>query len=114
MHSIFFEEYERVFSENGDIGNLDSAHYSGKGIELSGYNLDLENNTLSLAACDFRQKDDLQDLKKDTMDTKFKHLENFFRQSKNNSFFEELEETSASFNLAYSINQYAPKIERIN
>ena len=112
-HSIFFKNYERVFSENGDIENLDEAYYSGTGMDISGYSIDFDNKILSLSVCDFRQLPEMQELRKDTMDTKFKHLENFFNKSKKNRWFEELEETSASFNLAYTINQRADEIERV-
>ena len=112
-HSIFFKNYERVFSENGDIENLDEAYYSGTGMDISGYSIDFDNKILSLSVCDFRQLPEMQELRKDTMDTKFKHLENFFNKSKRNRWFEELEETSASFNLAYTINQRADEIERV-
>lgn len=111
--SLFFKSFERVFSENGDIENLDEAYYSGTGMELSGYSIDFDNKVLSLSASDFRQFTEMQDLGKAIMDTKFKHLENFFSKSKKNRWFEELEETSACFNLAYTINQRADEIERI-
>ena len=103
--ALFFQNYERIFSENGDISNLDEAYYRGTGMEIAGYDFDLDNGVLSLVACDFREEPTLQELKKNIMDVKFKHLENFFNKSKQNRWFEELEETSASFNLAFTINE---------
>ena len=82
-------------------------------MEIAGYDFDLDNGVLSLVACDFREEPTLQELKKNIMDVKFKHLENFFNKSKQNRWFEELEETSASFNLAFTINERVTEIESV-
>ena len=111
--SIFFETFERVFSENGDIENLNESYYSGTGMEISGSSIDFDNKILSLSACDFREIPELQELKKDIMDVKFKHLENFYKKSKKNPWYLELEDTSAPYNLALTINESAREIERV-
>lgn len=92
-----------------DIGDLTNdyavAEYIKTGVEVHGYDYDEERKVLSLIVHQFYQEDEIQTLTKTQIKTKFNRLKNFLKKCmlglKN-----ELEETSAAYEMAYYINKY--------
>lgn len=99
----FFEVICETLVESGDLTlNYLPSPYQKTGLEVSGWDFDEDRKVLTLLVCEQFISNDIETLSKQTADIKFKRLYNFYEKSINR-FYENLEETSDAFALAYSI-----------
>lgn len=111
----FFENVCEELVSSGDLTtNYTAAEYVKKGVEVHGYDFDEERKILSLIAHEFFQDEEMQTLKRATIDTKFSRLKGFFRLIAQNDFHD-MEQTSDGYSMAYNIAQYlsGKQVERV-
>jgi len=116
QRSAFFDLYADVGAENGDCIDLSYTPVlrEGRGgYQIDGFAIDRDRGELHVAISDFRSERELQGLNADRIDTLFKRLSNFCERAFEAEFINCLEETSPSFEAAYSIYDQAAKIKRI-
>jgi hypothetical protein len=116
QRSVFFDIYAEVATENGDCMDLSYAPVLKEGrvgFQIDGFSVDIERGELHLAVSDFRSERDLQGLNAERIDFLFKRLTCFCENAFNPEFLNSLEETSPTFEAAYSIFEHAKKIRRI-
>lgn len=99
----FFEVICESLVESGDLTmNYLASPYIKIGIEVSGWDFDEERKQLTLLICEQFVSEEIENLTKTKIDAKLKRLYNFYEKSVN-KFYENLEETSNVFSLAYNI-----------
>lgn len=109
MPQSFFEVICETLVESGDLTlNYSPSPYQKTGLEVSGWDFDEDRKVLTLLVCEQFISNDIETLSKQAVDTKFKRLYNFYEKSINR-FYENLEETSDAFALAFSIYDKAIK-----
>ncbi len=111
----FFENVCEGLVSSGDLTtNYTAAEYVKKGVEVHGFDFDEERKILSLIAHEFFQDEEIQTLKRATIDTKFSRLKGFFRLIAQNDFHD-MEQTSDGYSMAYNIAQYVSgkQVERV-
>jgi hypothetical protein len=104
LGTAFFERYTETGSANGDFLTLEETYYEGDGIQLNGFDLDLDDGVLTLAICDLRADPEVQSLDYSQIERKFNHLKKFFRKSQEISFLNSLEITTPGYQVAHEIN----------
>ena len=91
----------------GNIDEFDYCHYRSRygslSLRVDGYSFSEEDSVLNLFVCDFSNSDKPGSLTKTKVDASFKRLEKFFQKSFDPLFYQELEETSMGYGLAYQI-----------
>ncbi|MEG0516881.1 MAG: AIPR family protein, partial [Cetobacterium sp.] len=103
----FFEVICETLVESGDLTlNYSPSPYQKLGLEVAGWDFDEDRKVLTLLVCKQFISNDIETLSKQTVDKKFKRLYNFYEKSIN-KFYENLEETSDAFTLAFSIYEKA-------
>lgn len=99
----FFEVFTSSLIETGDLTKeCEYTYFHKVGIEVSGWDFDEEKKMLTLLICDQFDSENIQTLSKSSIDSRFKRLFNFYNKSIE-KFYENLEETSDAFKLAYNI-----------
>lgn len=93
----------------GDLSNNYSpAEYIKRGLEVYGYDYDEERRILTILNHQFFQEDTIQTLTKVQIESKFNRLKAFFRKCLD-GLFNDLEETSEAYGMAYNICRYIEK-----
>jgi len=116
LDDTFFERFSSYLVEEGEIETADRAHYiSPRGVRVDGYGGDplVAEGVLSLIISDFSQSQTVETLVATEMDAIFKRLTNFLTRSRNETFREGLEETTAAFGLADLIATRWPSISKV-
>jgi len=113
MQAAFFEMYEEIASENGDVESLDYTPYKATGMQIDGYHFDPESGVFTLAISDFRAEKSLQGLNTADIIRFFKRAETFVEKATNPDFLNKLEETSPGFQVAYFLHSEINHINRI-
>lgn len=103
MAAAFFEIFEEIASENGDIEALDYSHYRAPGLRIDGYHYDEVSRISTIAVTDFRDYETVEKLNASDINTSFKRAENFVLRSFEKDFTLNLEESSPGFQVAYSL-----------
>jgi len=105
----FFEIVCEDLVSVGDLtNNYSPAEYIKKGIEVYGYDYDDERKVLTLLNHNFFQDDTIQTLTKAQIDAKFNRLRTFFKKAIS-GLYNDMEETSDAFSMAYNIYKYFEK-----
>lgn len=116
LHSkSFFEKVSEDLIEIGDLSaDFEYCEYTHRGIQIDGYDFDSESNTLILIIQEFYNTTDdkIPTITKDTIETKFKRLLNFYKQS-SKQFYKLLDESTQEYLIAYKILDLLRK-EKIN
>jgi hypothetical protein len=101
--------FENVCEELLSIGDLTKnytvAEYTKRGVEVHGYDFDEERKLVSLLVHQFFQEEETQTLTRNIIDVKFKRLKTFFSRCAQ-AVYQDMEETSEAYSMAYSIHQY--------
>jgi len=107
----FFEIVCEDLINVGDLtNNYTQAEYVKRGMEAYGYDIDSERQILTILTHQFYQEEEIQTLTRNDIDTKFKRLKNFYSKCLD-GFYNELEETSEAFSMAYNIHKLLSKNE---
>lgn len=102
----FFENVCEDLLGIGDLTkNYTVAEYTKRGIEVHGYDFDEERKLLSLLVHQFFQEEEIQTLTRNIIDVKFNRLKTFFNKCIQ-AVYQDMEETSEAYSMAYSIHQY--------
>jgi hypothetical protein len=115
-HATFFRMYSSLAAENGDCIDLtyEPASKEGRGgYQVDGYALDLDRGELYLAACDYRQDSELEQLHAADISGLMQKVHRFCELAREQSFINGLEEASPAFRAAYPIYEYGDRIKRI-
>jgi len=105
----FFENICEDLLRTGDLtNNYTAAEYSKRGLEVYGYDYDVERKILSLLAHQFFQEEEIQTLTKNHIDTKFNRLKTFFHKC-TGDFYRGIEETDPAYSMAYNIYNYCQR-----
>jgi len=106
--------FELVCDDLVSVGDLTNdytqAEYTKRGMEIHGYDFDIERKILTLLNHQFFQEDDIQTLTKNQIDTKFARLRTFFSKC-SEQFYSSLEETSEAHSMAFNIYRLWDKKE---
>ncbi|GHE49579.1 hypothetical protein GCM10017764_35760 [Sphingobacterium griseoflavum] len=111
----FFETVCEDLVAIGDLtNNYTYAEYSKKGIEVYGYDYDEERKIVTVLNHHFFQDNTIQTLTRNQMDIKFNRMQTFFQKSIQ-GLYEDLEETSEAYGMAYNLMNYhfKEKIDRV-
>lgn len=113
---IFFENICEKLHEIGDLThNYQLAEYRKRGIEVFGYDYDVERQIFTLIVHELFQKDVIQTVTRDLIKTKFARLKKFFSEC-TYGLYKELEPAFPAYELAetiFKLNQDS-KIDRLN
>ena len=113
LNAAFFELYEAIAAENGDVESLDYAPYRRTGMQIDGYHLDPDMGLLTIAVADFRHERELAQLNATELKSFLKRAETFVERAQDANFVRQLEESSPGFQVAYLIRENLPRINRI-
>lgn len=114
--AAFFRLYSALAAENGDCIDLNytPARSDGRGgYQVDGFALDRDRGELFLAISDFRFGRELQTLNAGQIDALFSRIRRFCELAISPSFIQALEETSPTFQAAWSIHDGRSQIKRI-
>jgi len=114
--SIFFESICEKLYEIGDLThNYQMAEYRKKGIEVFGYDYDEEREVFSLIVHELFQKDIIQTVTRELIQTKFNRLKKFFSEC-TKGLYKELESAFPAYELAELIFRLKKdlKISKLN
>lgn len=107
----FFENICEELVSSGDLTiNYTSAEYIKNGIEVYGYDYDEERKILSVLVHQFFQENEIETLTKNHINIKFKRLKTFVTKSFN-GLYQQMEETSEAYSMAFNIYKYKYKSE---
>jgi AIPR protein len=102
----FFENICEELVSTADLtNNYTAAEYIKNGIEVHGYDYDEERKILSILVHQFFQEDTIQTLTKNHINSKINRLKKFFQKC-THGLYQEMEETSDAFSMAYNIYMY--------
>jgi hypothetical protein len=105
----FFEIVCDDLTSVGDLtNNYTSAEYSKKGLEVYGFDYDLDRKLLTILNHQFFQEETIQTLTRANIDTKFNRLKAFYEKCCD-GLYRDLEETSEAYSMAYNIFRYYEK-----
>ena len=100
---VFFEKICDFLVDDGELSNnYTQAECKKRGIDVSGYDYDEERKILTLINYTFFQEEEIQTLTQRMITSKFKNAENFLIKNEK-KYYEDLEETSEEFSMAYYI-----------
>ncbi len=109
LEDVFFQKSCEQLMEAGDLESADRVAYRApaRGIRVDGYGGDPAETagTLNLIVLDFRPAQEIGRLTRTEMDTAFRRLSNYLRQTLDERWRDALEETSPAFGLADLIAQ---------
>jgi len=112
----FFQLYSDLATQNGDCTDLAYApvRKEGRGgFRIDGYALEAERGDLYLAICDFRPGRQLESLNAAQIDALFEQVRRFCELAVQPGFLNGIEETSPTFEAAWTIYSHRSKIRRI-
>ncbi|WP_042149704.1 AIPR family protein [Paucisalibacillus sp. EB02] len=102
----FFELVCEDLMRVGELtNNYTMAEFIKQGIEVYGYDYDEERRLLTLINFQFFQSDNIETLTKQQVSTKYKRLQKFIEFS-SRGMYQDLEETSEAYSLAYNIFRF--------
>ncbi|MBX3007645.1 MAG: AIPR family protein [Melioribacteraceae bacterium] len=102
----FFENVCEELTNIGDLtNNYTSAEYTKRGMEVYGYDYDEERGVLSLLVHQFFQEDEIQTLTQSIITSKYNRLKSFLGKCFK-GIYDEMEETSEAYSMAYHIYRY--------
>lgn len=102
----FFELVCEDLMQIGDLSNnYTMAEYIKTGCEVYGYDYDEDRRLLTLINFQFFQSDTIETLTKVNVNTKFNRLKKFVELCQK-GLYDELEETSEAYSLAYNVFRY--------
>lgn len=105
----FFEIVCEDLVSVGDLtNNYSPAEYIKRGLEAYGYDYDEERKILTILNHQFFQDNVIQTLTKGQIETKFNRLKTFFSKC-TEGLYNDMEETSEAYSMAYNIYKYAEK-----
>jgi len=105
----FFENVCEELTNSGDLTkNYSVAEYTKRGLEVYGYDYDDERNILSLIVQQFFQEEEIQTLTQNHITVKFNRLKTFLSKCFG-GLYREMEETSESYSMAYTIFSFYNK-----
>lgn len=106
----FLEEISTYLIEDAELSdNFQIADYINRGMEVHGYDYDEERGILSLIVHAYYQSDSIHTLPIDDLKTKFKRVRTFFEKSIT-GYYQNIEESSVAYNMAYDIYSKKDKI----
>jgi len=101
---IFLENTLEALIEDGELSpNCEISELKKRGIDVSGYDYDVERKLLTIISSEFYQGEKIKTLFKSIIDSKFKNAENFLKKNEK-AFYDDLEETSAAYSMSYDIH----------
>ncbi|WP_332764475.1 AIPR family protein [Phenylobacterium sp.] len=112
----FFQLYSDLATQNGDCTDLAYApvRKEGRGgFRIDGYALEADRGDLYLAISDFRPGRQLESLNAAQIDALFEQVRRFCELAVQPGFLNGIEETSPTFEAAWTIYSYRSKIRRI-
>ena len=112
LHESFTETTIDLLTEQGAWQGGQVCFHKSRGIEVSGWGWDDEDQTLDLAVSAFVATGIVERLGKSEGEALVNRLRNFFIQSVNN-LHEKIEESSPQFDLAWFIHENCKKISRV-
>jgi hypothetical protein len=112
----FFQLYSDLATQNGDCTDLAyaPARKEGRaGFRIDGYALEADRGDLYLTISDFRPGRELESLNAAQIDALFEQVRRFCEQAVQPGFLNEIEETSPTFEAAWTIYSHRSRIRRI-
>lgn len=112
----FFQLYASAAIENGDVEHVEHCPIRTEGTRkfgLDGYSFNSEQGELILAICDFRSVDELTSLNASDIEALFKQVDRLFENSLDSAFINHLEDSSSTFEVAYTIHANISDIRRV-
>ena len=116
LETTFLEQFGSYLVDSGEFDTFDLAQYrAAKGMRVDGYAGDpLEcDGMLTLAICDFRPDVGIESLTRTELEQILKRLENFLKAALDDSFRDQLEESSEGYGLAELISARRSTISRV-
>lgn len=108
----FLEEISTYLIDDAELSeNFEIADYKKTGIEVHGYDIDLERGILTLVVDEFFQTG-IQTLTRDMIITKFKRVKTFFQKTLL-GLYREMEESSPAYSMAYDIFNNKDRISKV-
>ncbi len=115
----FVGEFVQELIEIGDLADCELCEQpSQSNLILHGFNIDENDNTgniiLNLIATDFTQRTELESINKSDIDSIFKKLLNFFKESYSKNLYRDFDPSTSLYKLAEYIDVYKDKVEEVN
>lgn len=108
----FLEEISTYLMDDAELSeNFEIADYKKTGLEVHGYDIDLERGVLTLVVDEFFQTG-IQTLTRDMINTKFKRVKTFFQKALQ-GLYREMEESSPAYSMAYEIFNNKDRISKV-
>lgn len=99
----FLEEVSAYLIDESDVSeNVQFADYRKTGLEVHGWDYDDERGVLTLIVHEFSQKEQLANIGKTEIETKFKRLKTFVSKALS-GLYQNMEESSPAYEMAYHI-----------
>lgn len=96
-----------------EIENFTHAYHESRGMQVDGYDLSEQNDAIDLFLVDFSIEASPTSIPQTEISQYFKRLQNFYIQSTSKRLYEELEESSPAFGMAWSLHERAEDFAKV-
>jgi hypothetical protein len=110
---VFTQMTLQTLEEAGEVEEGEACYHRERGLEVSGYGVDDEDNALNLFITLYRGDVPPTSVTKTDVDAAFRRLGTFWRRCKDQQYPGQLEESSDVFDMVLRINAIATRVERL-